>query len=105
MLIDVVNNKSGKAGKLKVQSLDLKDVTVAVGFHGKVTAAIASINGTQAIGIATCMKGDKYSEDIGTGIATGRAIKAIGEQMESVWSERSVTKKEWKEKHSKKDTD
>jgi hypothetical protein len=91
----------GKKGTMKVEALVIKGVDITVGFAGDTTIAVANLNGTQGIGMAVCMEGDKYSEAIGTGLAAGRAIKHIGEQMERVWNSRAITKEEYKNKHKK----
>lgn len=100
MNIDVVDPK-GKKSSMEVIALKIKEVDITVGYMGHTTVAVARINGTEGLGMAICMKGDKYSKDIGTGLAAARAIRHIADTMEEVWNKRSITKDEWKENHKK----
>lgn len=79
----------------------MNDIQTAVMRKGNVTFAAVDSNGTIGIGMATCMHSDKFSEEIGAGIAIARALKSIADAEEKVWLDRSITKKEWNKKHGK----
>lgn len=85
---------------VKVKSL-AAEANATIGLFGKSTVAIVDVNGTTGIGLAVCMEGDKYSEEVGIGIATGRALRMAATTIEETWVARSTTKKEWKNKHRK----
>lgn len=70
-------------------------------YIGRVTVANVEMGGVSGHGAAICMPSDKYSRDIGAGIALSRAIKHAAAEIEKTWLNRSVTKKEWDAKHKK----
>lgn len=76
-------------------------VEAAITFQGKYTFAAVDINGVIGIGVAACMESDKFSRDVGSGIALARAIKYIADLQEKAWKGRAVTKEEWNKKHGK----
>lgn len=86
---------------MEVEGLVFKDVAATVGFLDKTTVAVVNVNGVQGIGLAICLPADKYSKDIGTGIAVARAIRHAVDHMEEVWLSRSVSKKDYRAKHVK----
>jgi hypothetical protein len=96
-----VNTNGKRKLQMVVESKNFNGTPVTVAFWDRVTMAIANINGTEGVGLALCMKGDKYSRDIGAGIAAARAIRNIADTMEEAWMERSITYTDWKEKHKK----
>jgi len=87
--------------ELQFEKIKYEGIQAAVAYQGKLTIAAIDVDGHIGIGIAACMPSDKYSKEIGVGIATARAIKFLSEQLERTWVERAVTKKEWAKKHKK----
>lgn len=100
MQFDAIDPR-GKKVKLDVTTLVPKNFEITIGYLGPITVAMTNLHDVQGMGFAVCMKGDKYSKDIGAGIASARAIRSIADAMEEKWSERSVTKEEWASKHKK----
>lgn len=102
MEVPAIDLKTGKRrGTISVEGLEA-NVKATVGYVKPLTIAFIEVNGTPGVGVSRCMKTDKWSNDVGAGIAIGRALKHIAEQIESTWTERSVTKAEWEKKHGKK---
>lgn len=52
------------------------------------------------VGKSKCMKGDKFSKDIGSAIAGARALRNLADKLEEIWVARSVTQKDWEAKHT-----
>jgi len=101
MVIDIISPQNGKKSKMAVEEIVINEIALTIGYMGRSTIAVAKIAGQEGIGLAICMKGDKYSKDIGTNLAAARAIRHIADAMEETWNSRSVTKEEWKAKHKK----
>lgn len=78
------------------------EVPAEVHFNGRQTIAMLTVNGNTFVGTATCMKGDKYSKEIGEGIALSRAAKVAAKYEENLWISRAVTKEDWAKKHNKR---
>jgi len=87
--------------KMQVEEIVFNDVGATVGYLGSSTVAVVKVNGTQGIGLAVCLPSDKYSKDIGTGIAVARAIRHAVDYQEEIWVKRSVSKRQYQVKHSK----
>lgn len=83
---------SDKTLPIDIHSVEVHELTGTVGYIGLTTIAVVKINATEGIGIAICLPADKYSRDIGSGIAMARAIRNIGDIMEEVWISRSKPK-------------
>lgn len=101
MDIHTINPQTKKALKLDVNTA-VASTRITIAFSDKTTIAVTDVDTVRGIGIAKCMPGDKYSKDVGAGIAAARALKHIAEQMEETWNSRSITKEEWAKKHNKK---
>jgi hypothetical protein len=66
-----------------------------------VVATISS-GGFTGVGVAQCMKGDYFSEEIGKNIAFARAVKDFSSKVEEVWVGRSATEAEVKSRRKAK---
>ena len=73
---------------------------IGISREGPVTVAIITAGDLQFVGVAKCNPIDRYSEDIGSAIATARAARKLADYTEKLWVGRAVTKKQWQEKHS-----
>lgn len=64
-------------------------------YVGKETVVTISTGEWAVFGRSKLMCGDKYSKAVGQGIALGRAIKNLGEAIESEWLSRSITEEQY----------
>lgn len=78
-------------------------LTTAV-IDGPVTVVAVTVKGKIGIGLARCLEDDKFSDDVGIGIASARALQDIGQQFEDLWVSRAVTKTEYRRKRQTKRT-
>lgn len=91
--------------EISVNDLSIEKFTLtesadaAIMYKGNLTFVAIDIDGAIGVGVSACMPSDKYSKDIGAGIAIARAIKHVAEITEKTWLERAVTKEEWAKRH------
>lgn len=86
---------------MKTQTEQITE-SITVAFNGRETTAVILSNGIPFVGTSRCNSVDKYSKEIGSNIALARAARALADSVESVWTARAVTKKEWAAKHPNK---
>lgn len=69
--------------------------------QGRSVIASITINGVTGMGVAKCMPKDRFDENIGLGIATGRAFADIGFWISEQYEAKSVTQKAWDKQNRK----
>lgn len=63
-------------------------------YAGTTTIATVELpDGSTGVGTARLAPSDHYVRKVGRGIALGRALASLGQNMEELWESRSVTKR------------
>lgn len=94
--------KKSETSPIQTKDIGVVNLNFSYAVSGRVTVAAVVIDDKQiGIGAAFCMPKDKFSPEIGKNIALGRALADVGERLAEQFSSYSVTKEDWKKKHSK----